>query len=404
MMQRIFTVGRFRFPTLGLGACCLLVGGCAQEDLKSAALIPKTQPIEANAVVVTKDEKEDTPKAVKPDISASGPWPVAKVMVTTFNFGRMAVGDSIGEHSFVVRNTGEADLILKAGDATCQCTSFKPKDEIVRPGAETSIDIKWQTKHANPSFRHGGPVYTNDPKNPEIEFHVEGIIDEAIVALPSLIWDVGSIQKDTQASMTAVIASKVHEEFQIESLTAETSHVHLTPRPMSSDEKKNGEWLSGYVVDVKVDSDIPAGTFIDNIRMKVDVLKDSRTFQLRALRVGKVRFLPAPGSMFEPEGMLLKLGTFRSSVGGSGKMMLIVDHSASEEPLQVEIVEAKPPFLKAVLEQSGQRINGIQRYLLNVEIPPQRKHNALVAPAHIDLRTNHKEFPTFRVFVKFNSN
>src|SRR5215471_18780121 len=52
---------------------------------------------------------------------AKGPlFPKAVIAETEINFGRMEVGEERA-HEFVIRNEGEAPLLIRKGPTTCQC-------------------------------------------------------------------------------------------------------------------------------------------------------------------------------------------------------------------------------------------------------------------------------------------
>ncbi len=125
------------------------------------------------------------PDVEVPQISETGPWPKAEVPDLNHHFGRMQLHSTGGHHEFVIRNKGEAILELVAGKATCQCTKFTVRKDKLAPGEETIVDIDWKAETKTPAFSHGGPVFTNDPKMPKIDFVVEGIIDAAIDVFPN---------------------------------------------------------------------------------------------------------------------------------------------------------------------------------------------------------------------------
>ena len=76
----------------------------------------------------------------RPAVSESGPWPKLSFDETTFPFGRMAV-KAENSHSFVIRNEGEADLVMTTGKATCKCTTFSVEKDVLKPGEETKLVI-----------------------------------------------------------------------------------------------------------------------------------------------------------------------------------------------------------------------------------------------------------------------
>ncbi|MFO0427384.1 MAG: DUF1573 domain-containing protein [Planctomyces sp.] len=372
--------------------------------LPNSDSIPASESDKISTEAVAKQESE--PDKSKPTASATGPWPKVKVEAVKYNFGRMPVGDTIGNHEFLLENVGDADLILKAGEATCQCTTFKVERELVPPGESTKVIVNWQTVHANEQFRHGGPVYTNDPAKPEVQFEVQGVIDEAFVAEPSLIWDAGTLRDKEVTKVSARISSRVYKDFRIDSLESDSPQVTVEARPLTPAELQPTEFLSGYEIITSISPDVPVGSFRSKVTMKIDVQKSSRTFRVHAMKSGPIRFISAPGDFFEPDRMLLKLGNFRAKDGKKGRVMLIVNHTDLPEDLKIVEVAAKPAYLKASLVSEGTRLgNGSQRYFLTVEIPPgHSKRDAMSDHAEVKITTNHPKSESVILDVSYNSN
>lgn len=405
-------VRRYTMAAVMIGICqgffAVSFSGCTSES-DSAGLIPKLTPSSDNAAAMLEQENAAKERLTKEkewiEVSKTGPWPIAEAEAKKFNFGRMPVGDAIGTHTFTLKNTGDAELILKAGQATCQCTTFSVENERVPPGGETQVTLKWKVKTANSNFRHGGPVYTNDPKNRELLFEVEGTIDEAVVVEPGLVWSVGQLSEGAASTFGVSIASRVYEKFKIESITAGSPYVHFDFRPLTDREMSAESWLSGYSLIVTVDGNVPPGTFEDTAVLKLDVLEDTRSFKIQGTRFGAIRFLPTPGERFDPENQLLTLGRFRAAEGRKSKVMLIVDHTNSSEPLEISDIQTVPPFLKVSLEPEGQRVKNTQRYLLNFEVPPGKpKFDSAMEQAIFKAATNHRDFRQIQVFLNFSSN
>lgn len=342
----------------------------------------------------------------RPAASSSGPWPVATAEKMVFNFGRMQVGQKPGEHRFLIRNDGEADLELVAGKATCQCTSFRVEKPKLAPGEETYAVLTWKLESRNSMFRHGGPVYTNDPKNTTLDFAVEGVVDVAVEFLPSSEWNVGSVYRDRPGKMEATIGSRVHEKFEIKSLTASSKWVHFDVVPLSAEALQKEQFLSGYNVTIEVSSEIPGGTFEDKAVIVLDICEPIFQIPIVARKMGTIRCLPTPGTLFDPETMLLKLGSFSAAQGRSGKIMLVVNQEGLNEPLSITSAEAVPSFLGYKLEPTGDPVGQTRRYFLTVEVPPGRPRvqHTMANLAQLKLNTNHPAGEVIVLDMLFSTN
>ncbi|MCP4508652.1 MAG: DUF1573 domain-containing protein, partial [Fuerstiella sp.] len=123
------------------GAGIVLICGCAEE----AASGPQNAAKHDHSDHADAHHEDGSNNGAPPIPSKQGPWPSAVTNVRTFDFGSMAVGDE-REHSFVIRNEGDADLHLLAGEPTCKCTAFELSSTTVKPGEEASLLVRWVGK------------------------------------------------------------------------------------------------------------------------------------------------------------------------------------------------------------------------------------------------------------------
>ncbi len=408
MKKPLFVVVGTMVAAAVVAAAILSSGGKSDANAYSlsASRAPGTSPAAALRTAGSAAKHDPQPEVKRPVVKKSGPLPVAEVRELVYGFGRMQVGTKDGEHTFIIRNGGEADLELTAGKATCQCTTFSVERETVPPGEESRVFIRWQAKRKDLMFRHGGDVYTNDPKNPTLNFAVEGAIDEATELLPSTDWDAGIVYRDRPTSFKAFVGSRVFEKFAIESIGAESEFVTIEVQPYEKNPLSSDTWLCGYHILVHVSADIPLGSFSDVVTIKLDCLERELVIPLKARKNGEIRYLPTPGTTFLPDQMLLRLGIFPAAQGASGRIMMIVNHDHLNEPLQLTEIEAKPSWLKASLEPAGSATGVTRRYTLTVEVPPgrPREQHGEDNFATLVMKTNHPTGESIHLDVFFSSN
>ncbi len=68
-----------------------------------------------------------------------------------FDFGVMEPGTK-GEHTFVVKNSGDAPMTLEVIGSTCKCTIGKLDKSELQPGEETNINLTWDDKSTSEQF------------------------------------------------------------------------------------------------------------------------------------------------------------------------------------------------------------------------------------------------------------
>ena len=70
--------------------------------------------------------------------------PVVEMKETSFDFGEMQQGESV-THDFVLKNTGEADLIISAAKGSCGCTVPEWPKEPITKGEQATIKVTFNS-------------------------------------------------------------------------------------------------------------------------------------------------------------------------------------------------------------------------------------------------------------------
>lgn len=95
------------------------------------------------------DEKTITTDLVNSPLTANSNaekvlTPNIEMLETSYNFGEMLQGESV-THEFILKNTGEADLIISAAKGSCGCTVPEwPKTPIAK-GEEAAIKVTFNS-------------------------------------------------------------------------------------------------------------------------------------------------------------------------------------------------------------------------------------------------------------------
>ena len=366
------------------------------EQDKAAATVPKKRPT------------GDLPVASK-----EGPWPKVVAADLTFSFGRMQV-KTTKSHSFAIQNEGEADLELTAGTTTCKCTQFDfdpskeadVKSVVVKPGQSVELIMTWEAgDSADRGFRHGGDIHTNDPKRPLIHYAVEGAIEQPFEVMPGM-WNVGGVSSGEPGRFKGAIATRLFEEFQVESVHSPSGLVKVTPVPMTPQEKALDRFTSGYSLHVELSEDVPAGKFEEMVEIKVSGQEDPIRISVSARKYGAIRLQQMAGTDFNAEKLVLQMGAFSTSQGREAKMLLIVDEKDMPEPFRLTQTTADPSFLKVTLTPLGGPTGTIHRYILSIAIPPGRPHVQRVdsKPGSLKISTNHPTGEEISMTVLLYSN
>lgn len=105
---------------------------------------------------------------------------------TRFNFGVIDDGQSV-KHVFLLKNTGNKDLVVKKLVSGCGCTGAKASQMTICPGQTCEIEVSYKGR-----FKEGNdtvPVWveTNDPKNPLHTLFLVGTIQPRLFCSPASI-------------------------------------------------------------------------------------------------------------------------------------------------------------------------------------------------------------------------
>jgi hypothetical protein len=110
-----------------VGAIAVVGAGCRDRAVEKrlADVESRLAQLEANkgTAAATSPTFSSTPAPVTAAVDAKpeGPLPVLEFDNTTFDFGKIKEGDKVS-HTFQVKNTGQAPLIIQSAAPSCGCT------------------------------------------------------------------------------------------------------------------------------------------------------------------------------------------------------------------------------------------------------------------------------------------
>lgn len=374
-------------------------------------------PEELKGIFKTRQEVD----ARMPELAPEGPYP--KVVVEEdghYSFGVMAVGEE-RQHTFVIRNEGEAELILREGATSCECTvsdfagdkktvssaeAGEYQEVRLAPGESAKVTLTWRTEWTDPEFQHGATILTNDPESKVIGLGVTGEVTELIALEPDGTWDVGELRENQPTVVRAVMHSRIAEQFQVTDI--ESTHGLMTAKavPLSEPELSASEWKSGYEIVVTISPGVTVGRFREKLVIHAEANGETRDFtvSIKGFRTGPFRILPTAGVTWRPDAALLELGEFDASVGKTVSLLLFV-HGLNEE-FELLGFESDVSELVVRLEPDEEPAGpDRQRYRLVLEIPPGTTPTASITPpfAKASIQTNHPDAQQVTFFLKFLS-
>src|SRR5919198_1171592 len=84
-----------------------------------------------------------------------------------YSFGTILQGKKV-EHTFILKNAGDAPLQIKQVKPSCGCTAANVSSPTIQPGKKGEIKASFNSANFYGSVSKGIAVESNDPKNPTL--------------------------------------------------------------------------------------------------------------------------------------------------------------------------------------------------------------------------------------------
>lgn len=101
----------------------------------------------------------------------------------SFNFGTVAQGKKV-QHTFRIKNSGDAALQIKKLEASCGCTAAKPSTSSIPPGKSAEIEVTFDSGSFSGKVAKTVTLTSNAGRTPSYTFTMEGIVLEQLQVTP----------------------------------------------------------------------------------------------------------------------------------------------------------------------------------------------------------------------------
>lgn len=360
-----------------------------------------------SAEKLTASDKFPPPDAPQPKATVVGG--------TEYNFGIMQAGETL-DHTFVIRNDGEAPLRLEKGETSCKCTLSELSDGYVQPGEEVEIHLSWEAKDETPSFRQTARILTNDRTAGNvgddeelqgvIEFAIFGRIQQLIQARPEERLIATQLPAGKEHQLEFIVYSPAVDLFKItgvELLNPEIAeYFEVSHSPTSVEEPDSGLSLAGHQFTVRLKPGLPLGRFSQTLGISTDIPNTSRfEYPIKGSIAGDLQIL---SSEWNNEVGMLMVGQVRSSQGTKRHFSL----SASGEHKAIEItkIEVSPPDVLKVSHDEPNDFGKARVFRFTLEIPPGTTPASYFGSGEngygeVTIHTTHPDTPTLKMLIKF---
>lgn len=307
----------------------------------------------AFALPVLADENH-APADAKPATSGT---PKAVLEETTFNGGDIPKGETV-EHDFIVKNAGNAELLITSVKPACGCT-VSDFDKVVAPGKTGKIKLKVDTARFKGPISKSATVTTNDPEQPSIRLVMNANVQTYVDVLPRdsvFFRQYRGEAEEKKEELT--LKSNEEGDFKVKEVqvTGEGIKYELTPGAAGSKEYKLAVWM---------DRQAPIGNVNGSLKVLTSSAKEPQVeIPVRGLILGQIQV--------NPSTLYFRIDTAAKEVVPTGASVNLRERGEKDAPVVAKVT--KDDRLK-VLESSAewhkvQTSGGVQGWVAASVVQP----------------------------------
>ncbi|HSM51359.1 MAG TPA: DUF1573 domain-containing protein [Thermoanaerobaculia bacterium] len=318
--------------------------------------------------------------AATPELAAAGgPAPKAVVPGPVWNAGPVAKGDRLST-DFVIRNEGDAELVLLEVNPACGCTVAK-FDARIPPGGSGKVHAELDTTGFLGPIAKGITVLTNDPANPRLQLTIQAQIEARLRAHPGYARYI-YVQGHGEASIAQTVWALDHPDFEVVEVVSPYPFLAVSFREATEAERRPEAVGRQWRVVTTLQPDAPVGALTEPVLIRTN---HPREPEMDLTVSGFVR------PLFAATPAVIDFGPVELE---EEKLLGVALVNFGSEPVEVVAVESSVPGIEGSAEvvQAGHRFG--LRLLLRPEIAKGAVHGV------IRVRTTSARQPVFEIPVK----
>lgn len=304
--------------------------------------------------------------------------PTPKIEFTNgrvYDFGSM---ERMGKrsHKFLLKNVGDAPLIMRVNRTTCKCTITSLDGQSIMPGETGEVDVEWtgKTPQRQTNFKQGVELGTNDPSNEVLSLVIKGYVTETLRVYPPEVV-VGRVSSNTGTEAQFQLFGYLSDEIEVLETgfedAASADQFEIAFEPLSPEEvAKEEKATCGLLAKVTIKSGLPLGPINQTIRIKTRVDKEATVYVfVTGTTAGDIML--ASSATFEARNNLLNFGPLLQRERTKAELQIFVKGEHRHDT-KFSIGEVEPAgYLNVSIGDPEELGNGkTLRYKVTVEIPP----------------------------------
>ena len=323
-----------------------------------------------------------------------------------FEFGKMNVQETMS-HLFLLKNIGDAPLVLTKGNTTCKCTVSEVDEKPVAPGETRKVKLEWHPPAASDEFEQSAEIRTNDRTRQTIRFVVRGRVLEALKLDPPVL-ALSEISSHEPRRFDVRLWSFQNQPIEIstaefsEEATANLFSVEM--RPLTAAEvAMQADAKSGVALQIDLKAGLPAGSFQQKLVLKHNYAEISPLeLPISGKAVGDITLI---GPAYHADHDYVELGNVDRASGSSTKVFLVVK-GPHRNDIQFQVTGIDPSSsLRAEIGTPMNTGGNSIIWPVTFEIPPNaepvsRLGNELGRLGRVTLSTADPHSPTIVIKVR----
>jgi hypothetical protein len=274
--------------------------------------------------------------------------PKLKVARDTYNFGRITEG-SVVQHAFQIQNIGDEDLVIGRVLSSCGCTIGKSNTNTIKPGAVSTIDVKFNSAGFVGDSKKAIRLYTNDLQQPMVPLYLLGTIQPELLIEPRRVAFKGLTKEQlTQAAGNVKISVSPQASSTVKIGTVRALSKRVKVRDLGGGDKSRE-------IQVTLSPDLTIGEFRD--RILVDLVGGQSqvvNIPVSVEVVGELRLNPS----------VVSFGLLRENSPVSRKVIV---ENLSGQPVKLLSAEVNHEALAI----STRKVPNSQNYEISIKLNPQ---------------------------------
>ncbi|HOQ90878.1 MAG TPA: DUF1573 domain-containing protein, partial [Candidatus Hydrogenedentes bacterium] len=201
----------------------------------------------------------------------------------TFNFGERDA-DTVVEHTFVLRNAGNATLEITEVKPGCGCTTTNLETRTLAPGQEVKLGAKLDLKGRQGLQTKPIMVMSNDPETPSLQLTMTGTAIPAIEVDPQMVNFMNVMDDNPREQTIRIVAKKEGVTFKVLEVTAQDLDAFTHELKEITPGKE-------YAIELKSKGALPEGSKNGRLIIRTDnqqrpaILVNVATYVIGALKV-----------------------------------------------------------------------------------------------------------------------